>query len=322
MKWNRIREYGVLLLVGLACAVAQAASLSSTDLPAGSNWYVHVNLDLIRNSEAGRQLMLETLDDAVEEIEEELGVNLIDEVQGVTLFGGKLPSHGSRMSEGAVILHGSIGSDSQATVLSALEREGAEVTSSFQGSLAYYTVTEGHGSMTYTDEEGHQEDVSWGDREPLYFSFGATQTLMTHSQQMMQSFLEAGGTLDELESVDPAALVVLQADRALLQGGANTTHEIGGDWDSSVLKNVDSVALLVAEDGGGLQISAELTATSAEVAMSVRNIVEGLVALKALDDSDEMIGDILRGVRFQNDGAILRINVYVAADQIEALQDL
>ena len=135
-------------------------------------------------------------------------------------------------------------------------------------------------------------------------------------------FLDAGGYLGGFESVDSNALLVLQADRALMQGGANTSSDFGDHWDSSVLKNVDAVALVIAENNGGLQFSAQLSANSPDVAMSVRNIVEGLVALKALSDSEGAMGDVLRNVRFQNEGSVLKVSVPVSAEQIESLGDL
>jgi hypothetical protein len=138
----------------------------------------------------------------------------------------------------------------------------------------------------------------------------------------MQAFLDAGGYLGGFEAVDSQALLVLQADRALMQGGANTSTQTGGEWDSSILKNVDAVALVIAEQNSGLQVSAQLTATSPDMAMAVRNIVEGVVALKALDESDGELGEVLRQIRFENDGPDLHINVPVTSAQIEALRDL
>lgn len=322
MKWNRIQILAALLLTGLVCAIAQAASLSRTDIPSGSNWYIHVNLDLIQNSEVGRRLMLETVDDALDDIEQELSVDIRDEIQGISVFGVKLPVNGSPVDDGAVILHGAISTPTRAALLSALERKGAEVSTLESAGLAYYRVADGDGSMSYTDSDGQVKNVSWGSREALYFSFGSTQTLITHSEEVMQIFLDAGGLLGGFENGGSETLLVLQADRALMQGGANTSLEIGAEWDSSVLKNVDAVALVIAEDQGGLQISAQLTANSPEIAMSVRNIVEGLVALKALDESEGALGEILRQVRFENDGADLHVNVPVTADQVEALKDL
>ncbi|HEY5774799.1 MAG TPA: hypothetical protein VIS57_01830, partial [Xanthomonadales bacterium] len=272
--------------------------------------------------EAGRRLMLETVDDALDDIQQELNIDIRNEIQGITVFGVKLPVNGNPVDDGAVILHGAISASTQDALLSVLEREGAEITTLGSAGLAYYRVAEGAGTMSFTDNDGHERNVTWGDREPLYFSFGATQTLISHSEEMMQTFLDAGGLLGGFENSAAEALLVLQADRALLQGGANTSVETGADWDSSVLKNVDAVALVIAEDNGGLQISAQLTASSPEIAMSVRNIVEGLVALKALDESEGALGEVLRQVRFESDGSDLHMNVPVTADQIEVLKDL
>ena len=321
MKWNRIQIFSTLLMTGFVCMIAQAASLSGTDIPTGSNWYVHVNLELIQNSEVGRRFLLEKADEVLNEIQEELNVDIRGEIQGVTLFGGKLPRHGDSENDGAVILHGAISTETQGALLSAMERKGAHVITNDSTGLAYYMIEDGDGTMTYTDEDGEVKDVDWSHREDIYFSFGATQTMVTQNLEMMQSFLDSGGYLGGFEVADSEALLVLQADRALLQGGANTSAEIGEDWDSSVFKNVDAVALIVEEDLDGLQINAQLSASSPEVAMSVRNIVEGLVALKSLDDSDAVLGEILRQVRFESDGSELYMNVPIATNQIEALRN-
>jgi hypothetical protein len=317
MKMNRLKTYGVLLITALFCVVVQAASLGNNDLPAGVNWYAHVNMDLIRNTEAGRHLMQKTVDEALEDIEDELGVNIGDEIEGITLFGSKLP-----VNQGAVLLHGSISAESQSAIIAKLDKESTGVFATESGAMTFYSVPEGEGSMSYTDEDGQEEDVSWGHNDELYFSFGATQTMITHSMDIMLTFLDSGGMLASLDSIDPGALVVLQADRALMQGGANTGLEIGDTFDSSVFNNLESVALVVAEENGGLNINAELSANSPEVAMNVRNIVEGLVALKALEGADDDVGAILRSIRFESDGDILRVFIPVAADQVEALSDL
>jgi hypothetical protein len=311
-----------MLMASFACTLVQAASITSSDLPQHSNWYVHVNLDLIQNSELGRQFAQETMDEALDEIQEKLGVDVSDEIEGVTVFGGELPLHGSQFSDGAVVLHGQISEETRSAILSELEEQDVEISTSFENGLMLYTIESSSESMNYEDDDGEHQHLSLGERESLYFSYGATQTLVTQSTEMMQMFIDANGYLGGFESVDPGALLVLQADRALMQGGANTTAEIAGEWDSSVLKNLDAVAVVVAEQNGGLQISAQLLANSEDVAMSVRNIVEGLVALKALNEADNPVGDILRNVRFENEGSVLYMNVPIAADQIEAIRDL
>lgn len=315
MKWNRIRVFGLVLIFGLLAVTAKAASLGDNDLPTNSNWYLHVNLELVRSSDVGRQFVMETFNNAMDEIQSEMGIDIREEIEGVTIFGGELPHNGNPISDGALVLHGAFSAETQAGLLSALEQKGALVNLAYEAGMAYYTIENNDGNLSYND-------ASLDGSQDVQFAFGGAQLLITQSPGMMQRFLSGGGYLSGIDQVSSGALLVMQADRALLQGGANTSADIGEEWDSSVLKNVDSVALLVAEEQGGLLVNAQLLATSAEVAMSVRNIVEGMVALKALSDTETVVGDVLRNVRFENDGAILKMRVAVAADQIQALKDL
>ena len=121
MKLKKMLFISTLLLTGIVCAIAQAASLSRSDIPAGSNWYVHVNLDLIQNSEVGRKLMLATVDEALDDIQEELNVDIRKEIQGVTVFGAKLPVDGNPEKEAAVILHGNVSAETREALLSSME---------------------------------------------------------------------------------------------------------------------------------------------------------------------------------------------------------
>ena len=322
MYLNRLKIAAVMSLTIFACALAQADGISNSDLPEGSNWYVHVNLELIRSSGVGRGFVQETLDEAREDIQDELGIDFSGEIEGVTVFGGMLPKHGSLLNEGAVVLHGYIGEETRSAVLSKLDEHGVKVDTSVENGQTLYTVESDSRSMSYEDADGEHQTITLGDREVLYFSFGANQTLITQDMEMMQTFIDAHGYLGGFESADASALLVLQADRALMQGGANTTEDIAGDWDSAILKNLEAVAVVVAEENDGLQISAQLIADTAEAAMSVRNIAEGLVALKALDEADSPLGDVLRNVRFENDGTVLHVSVPIAADQLEAIRGL
>ena len=322
MNRKSFRMMCVLLTGVLATAAVQAGSLGNTDIPGDSNWYVHVNLEQIRNSNVGRQFALKTIDDAMDDIEGELGIAVREEFEGVTVFGSALPAHHNVLKDGAVILHGMFSDETRQAFLSALEESDATYSEAYEAGMTYYIVDSDGRELSYTDESGVQQDVAVDHDGDLYFAFGGTQTLVTQSPEMMQVFLSGGGYLGGFEQVNNNALLVLQADNALLQGGANTSGEVTGEWDSSVLKNIDVFALVIAEQQEGLLFKAQLVANSAEVAMSVRNIVEGMVALKALSEPEGVIADVLRNVRFENDNAVLNVSVEMTAEQIAALKDL
>ena len=318
MKWNRIRVYSLVLITGLMWQPVKAASLGHDDLPTNSNWYVHINLEQVRDSNVGQHFMLETVNKVMDEIQNELDIDLRKGIEGVTLFGGDLPTHTSPGSEGAIVLHGVFSEETKSSWLSVLENEGAEITTANYSGRDYYVLEKGDGNFSYTDDE--TRDLSRGLSKELYFSFGSTQLLATINMATMELFLDGNGYLGDFEQVSSGALLVLGSDRALLQGGANTSDEIAGELDSAVLQNVEAAALVVAEELDGVRIDARLVASSADAAMSVRNIVEGLVALKALSDSEGAIGEVLQGVRFENDGATVHMSVLVSAEQIAALK--
>jgi hypothetical protein len=322
MKWNRVRVFSILLITGLVCANVQAASTFDLGLPPDSNWYVHVNLELVRNSEVGREFVLEKMDEVMDDIQQKLGVDVRNEVDGLTLFGETIPSKGNPVNDGAIIFHGSISGEARTALLSSLREKGAEVSSFSYQDVTWYTVKKDSSSLNVTDENSEQRENSLDFEKTVYFSFGNLQTLVTHDWETMRSFLDTGGHYPGLESIGSDTLLVSQVDGSLLKSGANTMAGIETDWDSSLLKDLDMFGLKIAEYQDGVQVETELTASSPEVAMSVRNILEGLVLLKALSDSDGVKGDILRQVQFENDDRVLHVDVPVTAEQISALDML
>jgi len=148
--------------------------------------------------------------------------------------------------------------------------------------------------------------------------------MFTKNVEMLMTFLESGGHLSGLKSTDPDAMLVLQADRAILQGGLNTSVDLGhNNWDSSILSNVDSIAVVLADEDGAASVRAEVQAKSPEIAESVRNIVEGLVALKALDAADEpALSELLRATRIETSGTTIFFDLYLEESLIEQLRGL
>ena len=320
MKWNKTLILAAALIAGSA---VNAASFSSSDLPAGSNWYVHINVDLLRTSTLGRRIMEKTIDEAFEEIESELGFQFSQDIEAITVFGGQLPP-----DRGAIVVHGAIPLDTQNRLLDFLELNGSGLTMHDFAGMNYYEVAKeiGHKEIRVESvgdpvEEAEFHDV---DRETVFFAFGSDQSMFSQSVESIEMFLEANGHLSGLKSADPNAMVVLQADRAMLQGGLNTAMDMGhSNWDSSILSNVDSIAVVLADEMGAASVHAEVQAKSPEIAESVLNIVQGLIALRALDVAGEpVLCELLRAVNIETDGAMILFDVYLEESLIEQLRDL
>jgi len=195
----------IISCVAVLASPAMAASLSSGDLPQGAHWYVHINIDLMRNTELGRHLLDESVGEAFADIEDEIGVRFAHRVQGVTVYGGSLPP-----DSGALVAHGVLGSEIQDELVAAMSKATTFFEAQHRGYL-YYAVEDVHGN------HGNVEDTSKARDEDLtYVAFGADQTLFSESLELVHAFIDNGGYLVGVDPVDPRTLIVLEADRALV----------------------------------------------------------------------------------------------------------
>jgi phosphohistidine swiveling domain-containing protein len=326
LNWSNksMRKQALIFMAALVLTGSSAAaSLRNGDLPEGSNWYLHINVDLMRTSVIGQKMMEETVNEAFADIEKEIGVDFTQNITGLTVFGGQLPPN-----EGAVIAHGDLSGQVRNDLLDVMSKAGTFLEFEHAGYL-YYGINDlgGDGNtISYTDEKGNrvvEEYDHGGDSDLLLVAFGDGQTMFAKSDEMVKRFLDSGARLAGI-AAGPDELFVIEADRAMMQGGVNTTVNLGhGNWDSSILSNVERIAAVLVDENGAASFHADVTATSPEIAESVRNIVEGLVALKALDSSDEpAVGNLLRATKIATNGADITVDLYLEAALINDLLDL
>jgi hypothetical protein len=308
--WKKVAVLvcGLVLVLGV-----NAASLNIGELPEGSNWFVHVNVELMRTSTIGQMMMEESLGEAFREIEKETGVQFTDQIEGLTIFGGHLPPN-----NGAVVAHGGFSADTQSEMIGAMSKAGTYLEGDHLGQR-YFAINDLDGDNEKEFGHGSRHDHD----DLLYVAFGDDQTLFSQNLDAVKSFLDAGGYLTGLPIADSSTLLVIEADRAMLQGGVNTrVAQEDGNWDSSILANVDSIAAVLVDDNGAASFHADVRAKSPEIAESVRNIVEGLVALKALDSSDEpAIGALLRSTKIRTDGSDITVDVFIDPELLNELID-
>lgn len=113
------------------------------------------------------------------------------------------------------------------------------------------------------------------------------------------------------------ALVVLTAEKTLLQAGLNSTalgEEDSGDsgWNSNILRNTEQVAFLVAAAANKLAIEAKLITTEPDMARSLASVARGLISLVAFDDDmdDETVA-VLQGTKVEAKGNALSISLAI-----------
>ena len=111
------------------------------------------------------------------------------------------------------------------------------------------------------------------------------------------------------------AMLVLTADKTLIQAGMNTGHlsdDGDDDLDSKILRNTEQVAFLLAVVANKLAIEAELTTSEPEMAESLASVARGLISLVAFDDSmDAEAVAVLQSAKIKAKGNSLNLSLAV-----------
>ena len=305
-KGHHTMRKALAILLILLIPVGANAGIDAGDLPEGSTWYLHIDIDQMRNSEAGRSIY-SWLDKEINvEIDEETGIDIIDELDNLTAF--------SVNGDGFVLsLEGDFSQQTQDKLM-ALAAVAEDFEQRGSRNRTYYYVR--------GDNDGHiQFD---GAEDAAYFSFAIDdRILVTASEEQMQELLANRGRIAGQGSHDDA-LFVLTAERAFLQAGMNPDEvEIDDDgFDSNIAQNTREVAVMIAEVAGKIAFEAQIVTTEAEIADSMASIVRGLIALQVFsDDMEPEVAELLRNTRVDVDGENLKISVAVSPDAIIAALD-
>lgn len=298
---RRIRQ----LITGL-CLMPLAAWASSVNLPIrdDTQWYIHANLLEMRQTVAGQELYGWVEREIISDLEEEFDIRLTEELDGVTVF-GSAAGH----EDGAVVLHGFLSAATRDAVLAKIREEGYLASEDAFGRV-FYAVA----APDELKKSGHPFDGA-------YLAFGDMgQTLVTGNRQLIEDFLAAGG---HFEGRTPSELLVIQADRPLVQGGFDAANidAGGGPWESQMFQNIEQFALVIADDNGLLDIRARITAVSPDMALAISNIIQGVVSLKAVAEEEPAAAALLSRLKMETDDRTVHLQLSIEPATVVEILD-
>lgn len=138
----------------------------------------------------------------------------------------------------------------------------------------------------------------------------------------MKTMLESKGKATNGKTAN-GTLLVLSADKSLIQAGLNTDEfadEIG--WDSNIIRNTEQLALLIADEDGLVSIQAQLLAAEKEMAESLASIVRGLISLATFSNEvDPEISQVLKTTEVAVDGGRLTLKLKLDPEVVVAALD-
>jgi hypothetical protein len=306
-----------ILIIGLLLAIPGLARAELGDIPGGTTWYFHVDFEQMRSADAGKGVYGWMVDEIFDDVNEDTGVDLANELDSVTAF--------SATGQGPVILfEGNVSQTSKDRLMTLIAVEG-DLKPQESSGKAYYRFTDG-GSTDSDDAAGIGTDDIEIQLEALedesWISFALDdKVLVTSSEGQMKAMLKRGGKISGSRG-HSGALLVLTAEMPLLQAGMNSValgRESDGDsgWESNILRNTEQVAFLVAAAANKLAIEAKLITTEPDMAQSLASVARGLVSLVAFsDDMDAEMVALVQGTKIEAEGRNLIISLAIDPDLV------
>lgn len=266
-----------------------AVALDRGDLPEQTAWYLHLDLEQMQNTVTGQYISDFVDEDVFEEIREETGLDLRNELEGITAFGSSEDGE-----DAAVVFHGRLSKETKDTLLELLRDEANDIGEENLSGVSVYSFEDldfdhhHHGHSRDHDDDDSGPTISIDGDETVYLGFGkANQTMITPNRRLLESWAAAGGRFRGVSQNYPGALLVLEADRSLVQGGVRKNVLSHGPWNSSIGKSMEQIAVILFDEAGRAALDVSILTTTPDTAESLHNVVKGLIALKSLAADDE-----------------------------------
>ena len=305
-------RYLKLLAVLLLLAAPSLARADATDIPGTATWYFHADFEAMRTGDASKGLYNWLDEEVFQELREEIGIDFDKEARQLTAF--------SSAGEGPVILlEGKISQDTKDKIVALAAADGELQTFKASGK-AYYFFDGGDSDI---DNGNIDIEIESLEKEAYVSVALKNKILISNSRDQMEALLANNGKIKSRKN-GKNALLVLRAERALIQAGVNAGEmQEDSDWDSNILRNAKQVAILIADLGDKLGIEAQLMAIEPEMADSLASIARGLISLQAFnDDMDPELSSVLRSTTVDVAGSTLKISLALEPDTVvSALAD-
>jgi hypothetical protein len=308
----------ILFLLYLSTPLAVNAAVTTEDLPAGTVWYLHADLEQMRSAGAGEALYQWMNEEVFIEVNEETGIDIKNEADVITAY--------STSDGGTVIMiEGPLSKETEQRLIAIAGTEGALTESTHKGKGYYFVQDDDDDDDDESDGHHHRSGDPISDlQDGAYFSFSLkNKLLVTGSEGQMKELLDNGGKISGSSNHD-GALFVLTADKAFVQAGLNT-DEIDDDddgWDSNILRNTEQVALTIAGVEDNIAIEAQLISTDPAMAQSLGGIANGLVSLQVFNSElDPELKSLLANTKIDVKENVLSVRTVVTADVIVRVLD-
>ncbi len=293
------------LVVSLLLAYPALSMADARDVPGSASWYFYVDLEQMRSGGPGKAVYDWLRDEVMDDVKSDSGLDIDREVD-------RLITYSTDDNKGVLVVEGNFSQETR-DIAMAFIASGGDINPLKHSGKTYYR---------FAGNDDIDDDVSY-DAGNIKFQFEdlkkesfistsvKNKIIVTASEGQMQELLASNGKIPG-RGGRKGALMVLSAEKALVQAGMRASALGADTWDSNVLKNTEQAALLIAATSDKLAIEAQLTTIEADMAESLASVVRGLISLAAFNDEiDAETMAVLRGTRVESKGNSLTVSVAI-----------
>jgi len=260
----------ITLLATLAPAFA--GPLVRSEVSARANWVVHINHEMLVNSQTGQLIRAELaktgLEQKLADFKNIFSFHPLDDIRDATLYGID-----DDQDKAVVLIDGSFNADTLVSLV---------------------TMNPEYAQVKYGDLTVH----SWVDenkKDPDKLGKRMYGCIPKPGLVVMSSGLDAvKQAVDVLEGSAPNAgggrfgQGSLDATGAFITVAVNTVGRVAGDQEkAAVLKNAEELGAAIGEDKGKFYINLSVKAATGEAALNIKKVADGMIAFLALAGGKE-----------------------------------
>jgi hypothetical protein len=287
--------------------VALATPLQRTLLPADVAWWVHVDIDRLKQTEVGRFIFGE-LDKPEAQARFAAFQAIFNFDPRHNLRACVLYGRGQKPEDAVLLLHGGFDAERLLTL--------ARAGQNYQSTPHRHHAVHGWTDRKHAAQEGEKPRRYGAIHPGGWVVMGQTQTRVTEALDVLDGLTPSLASSNDFSqwTVDTSQTAVLAAARRI--------EGLDADPRAAFLKHSSQYSLAIGETGAALFAEVCLTTNDEATAEQVCAIVHGLKALVTLKRDDPNAAKIASGLSIAQTGAQVVISLQLAsAEVVQALQD-
>ncbi len=316
---------GIYAVVGLCLLASSAFAVNMND----ANWYLHVDVSSLKSSnlaEFVKDKKNQHIDADDKDLElfldSTLGKEFKNQIQQITVYGNQ-----AGYGDFTLIAQGSFSKKAKAAFFDRVKLGADSSSSKFNGSTINKWTFEGYESEEKDADGEHKISIHIDDDDKPLVLYSAEidskMIVVSKDQDEVKAWLKGSYSKKNLKGKGVFSVVV-HLDRAIAHGALNFNNTANMDFvfDSKMMKKITQLSFSLREDDEDAFVEVGLVATDEKVAMQLRNIANGLIALQSMaGDIDKDIQSVIQNLSIDVDGVNLLLKTSISTKQLKQLVD-